>query len=155
MDCSLITFVFLYTAILSFIFLHVKRLDKLTLLAFSYTLVLWLRLVCLYLIPFYADSDAVKLEDPFLNNFIYPGNYVARDLFFSGHVAILVLLCLINERPKMKWFYFIAAVVVSVTVVLQKVHFSIDVLAAPFFAWLGYFITAKYFVGSIKENGNS
>lgn len=154
-DCSVVTFVLLYAAILSFLILHFKRIDKLTILAFSYTLVLWLRLICLYLIPFYVDADHVKLEDPFLNTFIYPGNYVARDLFFSGHVAILVLLCLIADHPKWRVFYFLITVVVSCTLILQKVHFSIDVIAAPFFSWLSYAIVQKYFKEIKAGNENS
>lgn len=143
MDCSLITFILLYTSIGSFLFIHRKDFHRLSLLAFSYAAVIILRMISLWILPFYADLDAVKLDDPFLNTFIYPGNYVARDLFFSGHVAILVLLVLYSENKKWRWFYSLMSVLVGITVVLQKVHFSIDVVAAPFFALLAFWSVLK------------
>lgn len=142
-DCSLITFILLYFSIGSFLFTHRKDFYQLSLLAFAYAAVIILRMFSLWLLPFYADWDAVKLNDPFLNTFIYPGNYVARDLFFSGHVAILVLLVLYSDNKKWRWFYILMSVLVGIAVVLQKVHFSIDVVAAPFFAMIAYWSVRK------------
>lgn len=145
-DCSVITFIMLYTSVVSFLIVHRKDLIQLSLLAFSYAFILILRGISLWALPFYADSDAIKLDDPFLNTFIYPDNYVERDLFFSGHVAILVLLVLFSKDQKWKWLYTLMSVGVGITVVLQKVHFSIDVVAAPFFAILAFWATKRIIV---------
>jgi hypothetical protein len=144
-DVSVVTFLFLYGAIGFFIIYHFKKTEKLTILAISYALVLILRMVTLYFLPFYADADATKLNDPFLNTFIYPGNYVARDLFFSGHAAILLLMLFIAENRKLKLFYLLMTVFISILLVIQKVHFSIDILGAPFFSLLAYWLALKIY----------
>lgn len=145
-DCSWPTFLMLYSGVLSFLFVNRTDLKALARLAFAYAIILLLRMFSLWILPFYADNDAIKLDDPFLNTFIYPNNYVARDLFFSGHVAILVLLVLFTAEKKWRRFYTLLSVGVGVTVVLQKVHFSIDVIAAPFFALLAYGITVRFII---------
>lgn len=145
-DFSVLTFIVLYSSILLFMVLYFKKWQTLSLVITSYTVVLWMRLLMLWMLPFYADADAVKLNDPFLNTFIYPGNYVARDLFFSGHVALLTLLILGSEKQGEKMFFTLTTLIVSTTVVLQKVHFSIDVMAAPFFSVTAFYLANKIII---------
>ena len=145
-DLSVITFIALYSSIFLYIALNFKKWQSLSLVIISYTFVLWMRLLMLWILPFYADYDAVKLNDPLLNTFIYPGNYVARDLFFSGHVALLTLLILGSEKQWMKMWFTLTTIIVGITVVLQKVHFSVDVIAAPFFSLLAFYMARKIII---------
>ena len=65
------------------------------------------------------------------------------DLFFSGHTALPFLLGLIFwEFTTARYFFFIASVIAGVSVLLSHVHYSIDVLAAPFITY-AVFVLAK------------
>lgn len=124
----------LYAAILFFILYFRKHPLVLTRLVLAYALAVAFRMITLYFLPFYADEDAVKLFDPILNNFVYPNNYVARDLFYSGHAALMLLMMWNMPKGKMRIIYLMLTIVISLFLVLQKVHFSIDILAAPIFS---------------------
>jgi hypothetical protein len=131
----------LYGAILFFVFYFRNQPIKLTRLVLAYALAIAFRMITLYLFPFYADDDAVKLFDPILNNFVYPNNYVARDLFYSGHAALLLLMMWTMPKGNLRWIYLVITLLVSLFLVLQKVHFSIDILAAPFFSLIALYLT--------------
>lgn len=131
----------LYVAITFFIYFYRHQPLKLTRLATAYALAIAFRMVTLYFLPFYADADAVKLYDPILNNFVYPNNYVARDLFFSGHAALMLLMMWTMPKGVWRRIYLVIAVIISTFLVLQKVHFSIDILAAPIFSLIALSIT--------------
>ncbi len=66
------------------------------------------------------------------------------DLFFSGHVANTFLLGLIFWKIKSLRYFFIAmSAVFAVSAVLGHYHYTIDVIAAPFFAY-GIFSICRY-----------
>lgn len=57
--------------------------------------------------------------------------YLTKDLFFSGHTATTLLLALYLWRyERLRWFAWIAHVVVVATVLLSHLHYTIDVLGA-------------------------
>ena len=61
------------------------------------------------------------------------------DLFFSGHVAVTFLFCLIFWRKKsLRYLFVFICFVSTVEVLFGKFHYSIDVFAAPFFAYTVY-----------------
>lgn len=65
------------------------------------------------------------------------------DLFFSGHVANTFMLALIFWNKKWLRHFFIGmSVLFGVAAVLGHYHYTIDVVAAPFFAY-GIFTVAK------------
>lgn len=141
----------LYAAIVFFIYYFRHQPLKLTRLATAYALAITFRMVTLYFLPFYADSDAVKLYDLILNNFVYPDNYVARDLFFSGHAALMLLMMWTMPKGNLRGIYLGVTVVVSAFLVLQKVHFSIDILAAPIFSLIALAFTDRIIYFLPKE----
>lgn len=141
----------LYAAIIFFIYFYRKEPLKLTRLATAYALAIAFRMVTLYFLPFYGDSDAVKLFDPILNNFVYPNNYVARDLFFSGHAALMLLMMWTMPKGVWRMIYLLITIVVSTFLVLQKVHFSIDILAAPIFSLIALSFTDRLLYFLAKE----
>jgi hypothetical protein len=140
-DYSWFIMLTLYGAILFFVFYFRNQPIQLTRLVLAYALAIAFRMLTLYLFPFYADDDAVKLYDPVLNNFVYPNNYVERDLFYSGHAALLLLMMWIMPKGNLRWIYLVITLLVTVLLVLQKVHFSIDILAAPFFSLIALYLT--------------
>jgi hypothetical protein len=77
---------------------------------------------------------------PIMNNWNFQ-----NDLFFSGHVAIPFLGFLIFRKEKIKYFFLIGSILMAATVLLTKLHYSIDVFAA-FFITYASFQLGKYFL---------
>ncbi len=67
------------------------------------------------------------------------------DLFFSGHVANTFMLALIFWDKRYLRFFFIGiSIVFGIAAVIGRYHYSIDVIAAPFFAYGIFAITKKW-----------
>jgi membrane-associated phospholipid phosphatase len=54
------------------------------------------------------------------------------DLFFSGHTALVFAIYLLSGK---KWPFLLLSIVIGTLLVMQRVHYSIDVIAAFPFAW--------------------
>ncbi len=76
---------------------------------------------------------------------LYIGLGLEGGYFFSGHTGSTFLMALIfwNERI-LRYVYLTACVALAFGVLLAHVHYSIDVLAAPYMAY-GIFTMSKYF----------
>jgi hypothetical protein len=76
------------------------------------------------------------LSDPFLTVFAYGKETYVKDLFFSGHVSTLCILFLVESRKFLRRIIAICAVLVSLFLAWQRVHYTLDMLAAPVVSWL-------------------
>jgi hypothetical protein len=106
----------------------------------AYTLMIWIRMLAMYLVPVDPPFRLIPLHDP-LVDLLGNSRVLTRDLFFSGHTATLFLFFLTAQNKTFKTIFLTAAVLVAFCVLIQHVHYSIDVLAAPFFAYVPYHIT--------------
>lgn len=99
-----------------------------------YVLVSLSRFITISLVPLDPPAGLIGLADP-LSNFFYGAKFVTKDLFFSGHTSTMFLmtLCLRNKYDKL--FGACATVLVGFLVLVQHVHYTMDVLAAPVFTW--------------------
>jgi hypothetical protein len=79
---------------------------------------------------FYLTSLPGLEEKEMFNNFFF-----LNDLFFSGHVGNLFLAALVFKNFKFKWFGLIGSVVMAATVLLMKIHYTIDVFGAFFITY--------------------
>jgi hypothetical protein len=92
-------------------------------------------------VPLNPPEGLIPLIDPISNLAYGRAEYITKDLFFSGHTSsqFLIFLCLTNKGDKMIALF--SAILVGSMVLIQHVHYSIDVLAAPVFTygcyWLG------------------
>lgn len=69
-----------------------------------------------------------------------------NDLFFSGHTALPFLLGLIFWKYKtLRYFFFVASGIAGVSVLLSHVHYTIDVIAAPFITYAIYKLAQRVF----------
>ncbi len=102
----------------------------------AYTIMTLLRMLCLYLLPLEAPESIIPLKDTFLQSTFYSGRENLKDLFFSGHTATIFLFAFGFKKRGMRQFFFAAGCSVGILVVAQHVHYSIDVIAAPFFAYV-------------------
>ena len=103
-----------------------------------------LRMVVLYLTPLEPPAGMLLLPDPFMDNvFRAATDPITKDLFFSGHTATTTLLALAVRGRWWQRILLIAAALVGVMVLMQHVHYTYDVLAAPLFAWLAYWLAGR------------
>ncbi len=103
-----------------------------------------LRIITLFFIPLEPPTSIIPLRDELLTHTFYAGNQNLKDLFFSGHAATLFLFFFFTTDRVLKYVFLVAAIAVSVGVVMQHVHYSYDVLAAPIFAYIAYRIITKF-----------
>lgn len=134
-DFSLITFILTYGSIAAIVLLNVMRPRTLVQMLQLYTLLLVARTITIYLWPLYAPEDIIILADPFLDTFIYQVHNI-RDLFFSGHTATVFIFALTLKRKALKAVFIAISLVIGLLLILQHVHYSVDVFAAPLFAYL-------------------
>lgn len=103
-----------------------------------------LRIITLFFIPLEPPTAIIPLHDEILTNTFYAGSENLKDLFFSGHAATLFLFYFFAQNKVLKVVFLTAALAVSVGVVLQHVHYSYDVIAAPIFAYIAYRLITKF-----------
>lgn len=102
-----------------------------------------LRASSLYLVVLEPPVNIIPLADPLLEATFYRGSTLLKDLFFSGHTANIILIGLLADQIFVKRIMIIIAGIVGILLMLQHVHYSIDVLAAPFFAVFTYKLSIK------------
>jgi len=114
----------------------------------SYTLMVIFRMISIYLTPIEAPEGIIVLNDPFF--VMGTGRVILKDLFFSGHTATLFLLFLTAQNKKIKYLLLAGTFLVAITILLQKVHYSIDVFIAPFMAYCSFKITMYFHKSQYK-----
>lgn len=135
-DWSIEIFVGIYLAtVLSLVFNSTKPYTILVGLQ-TYVVVNFMRLTSLYLFTLEAPDGIIPLSDPFLTKFAYGQAIFVKDLFFSGHISTLAILFFIENKRVLKWFILISMIAVAVMLAWQRVHYSIDMLAAPLITWI-------------------
>jgi hypothetical protein len=111
--------------------------DFFILLMWSFILLCLSRIVSISLVALNAPEGIVTLKDPIVSIF-YGKRYITKDLFFSGHTSTQFLFFLCLRKRTDKIIALIASVAIGVMVLIQHVHYTIDVVAAPLFAFLVY-----------------
>ncbi|MFC2136330.1 phosphatase PAP2-related protein, partial [Bacteroidota bacterium] len=66
------------------------------------------------------------------------GEIYIKDLFFSGHTSTMFLLFLTAGSKNLRMVFLLLTILVAFCVIIQHVHYSIDVIAAPIGAYIGY-----------------
>ncbi len=137
-DVSGVTFGLIYASFISAFLLLVKRPDRLAHGFAAYGLMFLFRGVAMYLTPLDPPIDTLPLKDPFVQLFSPDGAALTRDLFFSGHTASMFLLVLLAPGPKSRAFFLATTAGIAGCVLLQKVHYAVDVFVAPAYSYLAY-----------------
>ncbi len=97
-------------------------------LLWSCALVFFFRALCLPLTEFGMYADAVKIKGSSLT--------FGGDLFFSGHVAIAsVLVYVLWKNVAARIALLLLLVAIIAILIKGHLHYSIDIIAAPFFAY--------------------
>lgn len=117
----------------------------------AYVLLTLVRFATIFLVPLEAPEGIVILHDPITDRFFYNGVVITKDLFFSGHTSILMLMAFGMPVRRLKIVLFIGATLVGAMLLIQHAHYTIDILAAPVFAWLAI-LASKKVHGTIEQN---
>ena len=149
-DLTWLIFGIIYLCLIIGVFALAKKPEKLLLAFQTYTAVVVVRIIAMYLMPFEAPEKLIVLKDPFVELF-GSGESLTKDLFFSGHTTTLFMLFLVVESKRLKYVFLISAIVVGVTIVLQHVHYVIDVFAAPFFTYTCYALISSLNLNKISQ----
>jgi hypothetical protein len=110
----------------------------------AYNLLLIFRLLSISLIPLEPPADMIPMKDPIIETIAAYDGFIYKDLFFSGHTATLFLLALMMKNKLHKIYFYAVTIIVGFMLVKQQVHFSIDVLAAPVFAYICFYIIEQF-----------
>ena len=113
-------------------------------------------LIFVYIVRFFTLSvvaldppaGLVPLADPLSSAFFRSGA-ITKDLFFSGHTSDMVLIYLCLQKRTDKIIALIAAFAVACLLLVQHIHYTIDVLAAPVVVYGCYRLT-RYLLDKYK-----
>ncbi len=86
------------------------------------------------LLPLKAPETLIPLYDPFISQ-LSQDIVLKHDLFFSGHFSVIVLLSFVVHDKRKKVVILALAAIMAVCILLQHVHYSIDMFVAPFFSF--------------------
>ncbi len=100
----------------------------------AYVLMVIFRIAAMWVTPLEAPPGMIPLHDPLVRLF-GPGKLLTKDLFFSGHTSTLFLLALAVPGRRSKGVFLFCTAAVGISVLVQHVHYTVDVLVAPLFAY--------------------
>lgn len=141
-DLTWLIFALIYLSLIAAIAALLNNPKQLMFAIQLYVLMVVLRIIAMYLMPLEPPQKMIMLNDP-LVEFFGTGQTLTKDLFFSGHTATLFILFLVSEKKVFKIIFLLSTIAVAITVLLQHVHYTIDVFAAIFFTYACYKLIIK------------
>ncbi len=142
-DLSLPIFILTYSCIVAFLLYIIPRPKDFYFAARAFLVVFLLRFSFIYLIPLSPPKTMIVLNDPVLDWIVGNNNEIYNDLFFSGHVADVCIFIFCCRNKWLTYFMVVSVILIAVMLVWQQVHYTADVLGAPFFAYASYRLFAK------------
>lgn len=137
-DMSFWIFIILYCTVFYnyiFLFAYPKILE---IFLFFYATSLLLRFIMLWIVHIEPPHGMIILYDPILSNSTYNGLHITKDLFFSGHMV--AMLCSYYTIPNqfLKKIYFVNTVLIAILLMVQHIHYVIDIIGAIIMVYLLY-----------------
>lgn len=142
-DLTKSIFVMIYGGISLALFSLLSSPHKLMILFQAYALMVLARMVTLFTLPLAPPDGMIFLQDPFVE-FFGTSPTIDNNLFFSGHTATIFMLFLCVPQ-KLKIPFFFITLFIAVSVLLQKAHYTVDVLIAPCISFISYYLILKLF----------
>jgi len=102
------------------------------------------RFICIYLVALDPPARLVDLHDPLAEIFIYGENMaITKDLFFSGHTATMVFVCYFLPTTRERRIAIGLSLLLVGLLLVQHVHYSLDIVAAPLFTLAAIWIVKR------------
>jgi hypothetical protein len=115
----------------------------------AYNGVTLLRMASIGLFSLNPPAGLIPLADP-ITNLFYGAHYITHDLFFSGHTTTVFLIFLCLKKKSDRIYTLSASILLGILLLVQHVHYTIDVLAAPVFTYIVFRVAVKF----IKPENN-
>jgi hypothetical protein len=141
-DVSIPIFACIWSCALLFIFRSCKDPNLMITYFYGFVLVSVTRFITISMVVLDPPPSLIPLVDPISNSF-YGDHFITRDLFYSGHTANQFLFFLCFRRKIDRYVALLCTIAVGFLVLVQHVHYTIDVAAAPIFTLLCYFVAKK------------
>lgn len=136
-------FTLIYVGILLAVIGLVRTPVRLLLGVQAYVAMAVLRMIVMWVTPLDPPPGMITLEDPLVQVMGGAAQPLTRDLFFSGHTSTMFLLFLAVPGRAAKAFFLACTASVAFLVLVQHVHYTVDVLAAPPFAYAAWRLSRK------------
>ncbi len=121
------------------------NLNRFSHLCLGYALLLFLRSFSMIMVPLDAPDGLILLIDPFINYFHAEPFVATKDLFFFGHCSALAFFYLMARNKYSKFFLAIFNIFVISAISIQRVHYTIDIIAGLIVAYCVYRFTTKLY----------
>jgi PAP2 superfamily C-terminal len=148
-NVSVLIFALIWAMVLLIVVRAIKNPSIYITYCWTLAFVCTVRFVTLSLVALDPPPGMVPLLDP-LNGAFYGNAAITKDLFFSGHTSTMVLILLCLQKRTDKIIALIAAFAVAYLLLVQHVHYTIDILAAPFVVYPCYRLTRYLFINKPK-----
>ncbi|MFM2401739.1 MAG: hypothetical protein RI950_1256 [Bacteroidota bacterium] len=144
LNVSYLIFGIIYLSVIYLLYRLIQDPKKFLWFAWAFNLETAFRFITIYLVALEPPIGLVDLHDPLAEILIYGDKLaITKDLFFSGHTATMVFVCFFLPTAKEKWLAFGLSLVLVSLLLIQHVHYSLDVLAAPLFTLAAIWIVKK------------
>ncbi len=141
-NVSIPVFIIIWSMALLICMRFVKDPEIFLTFLWAYILVSASRLISISLIPLNPPVGLIPLVDPLSNSFYGP-KFITKDLFYSGHTSVQFLMFLCLKRKNDKVMALFATIFIGILLLIQHVHYTIDVISAPIFAYLLWLVSKK------------
>jgi hypothetical protein len=152
-DLSWLTFGLIYLGLLSGVAVLLPHPRRLVLGMQAYAVMVLLRMLVMSVTPLDPPLGLVPLRDPLVQS-VSSGEPLTRDLFFSGHTSTMFLLALLAPGRASRIFFGVCTAFVAVLVLWQHVHYTVDVLVAPLFAYFSRELVIALHAGTLRRTGH-
>lgn len=105
---------------------------------YGFTILTLTRMVTISLVALNPPHGLIPLIDPISNFFYGKSHFATKDLFFSGHTSSQFLYFLCLQKKTDKFLALLSTILVGCLVLVQHVHYTIDVVAAIPLTYLVY-----------------
>ena len=137
MDFSVIIFILVWSTFLLVLTRCIQQPAIFLMILYFLIFITITRILTISIIPLDPPKGLIILKDP-LTSLSYGGKgvFITKDLFFSGHTSNLFMFYLCLQKKRDKQFALFTSLLVGSLVLVQHVHYSIDVIGAIVFTYL-------------------
>jgi membrane-associated phospholipid phosphatase len=138
-DVSIPTFIIIWSVVLLVFYRIYHNPSIFLIVAYGFILMCLARILTISLLPLNPPAGIITLKDP-IANIAYGGNgiFITKDLFYSGHTGNMFLFFLCLQHKWDKIIALSASFIVGILVMVQHIHYSIDVIGAFIFTYFIY-----------------
>ena len=141
-NVSIPIFAIIYFSVVYLIVRIIRQPKHFLWFAWAFNVETIMRFASIYWVALNPPEGLVDLHDPIAELFIYGENLaITKDLFFSGHTATMVFVCYFLPQTKERKIAIALTGVLVILLLIQHVHYSLDIVAAPIATWVAIRIT--------------